>query len=93
MPSTDISNFDPDQAAQAAGMFVAVGTDRATGRAVIALVGAAVTALLDLIDHVDLHDLSQNPGNFGTSQQDADDVCAVGYAVRTPLLKMQGYLS
>ena len=89
---TDLTQFDPDAAAQAAGLFVAVGTDKATGRAIIGLDGAAVTALLDLIDQADLHDLSQNPENYGVSQNVADGICAVGYALRTPLLKMQGYL-
>jgi hypothetical protein len=93
MPGTDLTAFDPDPAARDAGLFVAVGTDRSTGRAVIGLDAAAVTALLDLIDQVDLHDLSQNPGNYSISQDVADDICAVGYALRTPLLKMQGYLS
>jgi hypothetical protein len=91
--STDITQFDPDASAQAAGMFVAVGTDKTNGRAIIALDAAAVTALLDLIDQVDLHDLSQNPNNYGVGQDVADGICAVGYAVRAPLLRMQGYLS
>lgn len=90
--STDLANIQPDPHAQDAGMFVAVGTDKATGRAIVGLDAAAVDALLDLIEHVDLHDLGQNPGNYSTSQDDADRILALGYALRTPLLKMQGFL-
>jgi hypothetical protein len=83
----------PDPHAQDAGMFVAVGTDRDTGRAIVGLDAAAVTALLDLIEQADLHSLAQDPGNFGVGQDVADGICAVGYALQTPLLKMQGFLS
>ncbi len=92
--TTDPRTTDPtaagiagDPHAADAGMFVAVGTDKATGRAIIALDAAAVDALSVLLDrHVNSDD-ARYP-------QDDDDrrSATVASAIVRPLLKLQGYL-
>jgi len=89
---TDPRTTDPtavvgDQYAAAAGMFVAVGTDKATGRAIIALDAAAVDALSLLLDRHIHSDDAMYP-------QDDDDrrSATVASAIVRPLLKLQGFL-
>jgi hypothetical protein len=73
-------------------MFVAVGTDKATGRALVAIDAAAVDALSDLLDNHVPYDLATDPGVHGVDQDTADRVSAVRHAILTPLLRLQGYL-
>ncbi len=77
-----------DQYAAAQGMFVAVGTDKATGRAIIAIDAAAVDALSGLLDRFLCSDDGMYP------QDDSDRASAVvASAISRPLLKLQGFLS
>lgn len=71
--------------------YVAVALDRDNQRAIIGLDSAAVDGLLSLIELADLHDLSQNPGSYGIDQDTADLITAVGYAIKGPLQKLQGF--
>jgi hypothetical protein len=86
--STDITQFQPDPSAQSSGMFVAVGTDRATGRAIVALDAAAVDALTHLLDDVVYSDQYMYPDNDNDAQSHS-----VASAIVGPLLKLQGFLS
>lgn len=77
-----------DQYAADNGMFVAVGTDKTTGRAIIALDAAAVDALTDLLDRA----LSSDDLRYPQDDTDANS-SVVASAIYTPLLKLQGFLS
>lgn len=75
---------DPYAAQQ--GQFVAVGTDKATGRAIIALDAAAVDALTGLLDR------AVNSDDLRYPQDDTDRASSVvATAILGPLLKLQGY--
>jgi hypothetical protein len=68
------------------GMFVAVGTDKATGRAIIALDAAAVDALSNLLDRFIHSDDGMYP------QDDTDRLSGVvARAISPALLKLQGF--
>lgn len=86
--NTDLTQFTPDPSAADQGMYVAVGTDLLTGRAIIGLDAAAVDALTNLLDNVVNSDQYRYPEN-----DDDSAAAAVAWALSRPLLKMQGYLS
>lgn len=88
MPGTDLTQFTPDPSAANAGMYVAVGTDKATGRAVIGLDAAAVDALTRLFD-----DLVNSDRYMYADNDDDRAAYVVALAVSRPLLKLQGFLS
>jgi hypothetical protein len=69
-------------------MFVAVGTDKTTGRAIIALDAAAVDALTYLLDNAINSDDYRYPDS-----DDARRAASVASAIARPLLKLQGFLS
>jgi hypothetical protein len=65
--------------------YVAVGTDPATGRAIIGLDHAAGHALLDLLDLVDTKDLTRNPDSYSVDPDTAAAAAQVADALRGPL--------
>lgn len=74
--------------------FVAVYTDRDTGRAIVALDRDAADALLDLLVQVGPgYDLTINPGVYGLDQGDADRLDSVRARITGPLGDLLGYHS
>lgn len=80
-----------DPHAAAAGLFVGIVTDRAGNRAHIGLDAPAADALSNLVDDVVNSGITTDPGGHGLSQDDADDLFAVAYAIHQPLLRLFGY--
>jgi hypothetical protein len=86
-----LSGLVGDPHAAAAGLFVGVVVDRANNRAHIGLDAPASDALGTLVDNVVNAGIGYNPGSFGLTQDDADDLLAVAHAIDGPLLKLHGY--
>lgn len=80
-----------DPHAAAAGLFVAVVTDRANNRAHIGLDAPAADALCTLVDNVVSDGVTIDPGAHGLDQDDADDLSAVAHAIHQPLLDLFGF--
>lgn len=84
--TTATAGFAADPYAASQGQFVAVGTDKATGRVIIALDDAAAHALAGLFDRFLCSDDGMYP------QDDTDKAAAVvASAINQPLLKLHGY--
>ncbi len=92
MKRTDLTASD-SPATDNTTPYVAVGTDKATGRAIIALDAAAVDALTDILDDLVGSGRFSDPGAHGISDDAAVQQSAVAHAILRPLLKLQGFLS
>jgi transposase-like protein len=68
--------------------FVSVGTDKATGRAIIGLDAAAVDALTGILD-----DLVNSDSFMYSDDADHAQQSHVAHAILRPLLKLQGFVS
>lgn len=80
-----------DPHAAAAGLFVGIVVDRAAGRLHIGLDAGAADALGTIVDNVVCSDLGLDPGSYGRTQDDADDMLAVARAIDGPLLNLFGF--
>ncbi|MET0417293.1 MAG: hypothetical protein ABW022_14875 [Actinoplanes sp.] len=88
MTGNEIYHFEPQPDAAQSGMYVAVATDKDTGRAIVALDAAAVDALTGLLDDV------INSDEYMYAEDDASmKAHRVASAIAGPLLKLQGFLS
>lgn len=93
MLPTTATPIPSDQATPDGAPFVRTYIDKDTGRAIIALDGAAVDDLLQLIQDLGPgYDLTQNPGTYGVDQATADRLADTAGRITGPLAKLKGYL-